>query len=143
MVLFEHVLIPVATHDDAQATCAALEPHLDTVERVTAIHVIEKAGGAPDKAPLEKRTQDGHEILAETESRLAAVVDVNSEIVYGTDVVAAIFEAATDHDAAAVAFRSRGGSRITQLLAGDMTRQLVTDPVVPVVSLPVPDDVDE
>jgi len=138
MVLFEHVLIPVATHDDARATCAALGPHLDTVTRVTAVHVVEKAGGAPDKAPLEKRNQDGHEILAETESLLAGTVDIESEIVYGTDVVEAIFEAATDHGAEAVAFRSRGGSRIKQLLAGDTTNKLVTEPVVPVVSLPVP-----
>ncbi len=40
MSLFEHLLIPVATENDARTTCAALKPHLDHVERVTAVHVI-------------------------------------------------------------------------------------------------------
>lgn len=136
MVLFKRVLIPVATKDDAHATCNALEPHLNTVETVIVIHVIEKAGGAMDKAPLEKRQSDGHEILTLVESTLEDSVDIDSEIVYGTDVVDAIFEAAIEHDAEAVAFRARGGSRITQLLSGNTTKKLVTEPVVPVLSLP-------
>lgn len=136
MVQFNHVLIPVATADDARATCAALEPHLDSVETVTAIHVIEKGGGALDKAPLEKRQRDGLDILSVVGSTLENETTVETDIVYGTDVVDAIFEAAVDANAEAVVFRARGGSRIVQLLSGNTTRKLVTDPVVPVVSLP-------
>lgn len=140
MVQFNHVLIPVATANDARATCTALEPYLDSVETVTAVHVIEKAGGAADKAPLEKRQQDGLEILSMVESILDSESTVETDVIYGTDVVETIFDAAVDADAEAVVFRARGGSRIVQLLAGDTTRKLVTDPVVPVVSLPIPAD---
>jgi len=136
MVRFKHILVAVATVEDASKTCTALRPYLETADRVTAVHVIEKGGGAPDKAPLEKRREDGHEILSSVSSALNSTVEVETEIVYGTDVVDTIFEAAVDADAEAVAFQARGGSRITRLLSGDTTSKLVTDPAVPVISLP-------
>ncbi|MFC6726081.1 universal stress protein, partial [Halobium palmae] len=70
MPIFDHVLLPVATEDDAEATCAALEPHLERVERVTAVHVIEKREGAVDKAPPEKRRSDAAAYLSVVEARL-------------------------------------------------------------------------
>lgn len=133
---FDHVAVPVATEADAEATSAALAPYLSTVERVTAVHVIEKGGGAPDKAPLEKRQSDAAEFLAVVESRLGADVAVDTDIVYGTDVADALFDAATDVGADAIAFRARGGSRLVRLLSGDTATRLVTDPRLPVVSLP-------
>ena len=136
MVLFEHLLVPIASPNDAESTSAALQPYLDSVEQITAVHVIEKGGGAVDKAPLGKRKEDGEAILADVESRLGESVSVDSTIAYGTDLVETIFDAALEADADAVAFQARGGSRIIQLLAGDTTSKLVTDPVVPVVSLP-------
>jgi len=136
MALFEHLLVPIASMKDAESTCAALDPYLDSVDQLTAIHIIEKGGGSIDKAPLGKREEDGKAILADVESRLGESVSVDSTIAYGTDLVETIFDAAVKADADAVAFRARGGSRITRLLAGDTTSKLVTDPVVPVVSLP-------
>ena len=136
MGVFHHLLIPIATEEDARATCAALEPYLDDIERVTAIHVIEKAGGAPDKAPLEKRREDASEILAVVDSLLSASVAVDTRTVFATDIVSALFAEADDVSADAVAFQARGGSRIMQLLSGDITSNLVTDPTIPVISLP-------
>ncbi|MFC4438012.1 MULTISPECIES: universal stress protein [Natrialbaceae] len=138
--LLTHLLVPVATEEDARATCAALEPYLEDVERVTAVHVIEKAAGAMDKAPLGKRQEDAAEFIAVVDSELGDRVSVDTRTVYGTDVADALFDAATDAKADAVAIRARGGSRIVQLLAGDTTSKLVTDPVVPVVSLPHRDE---
>ena len=138
MALFEHLLVPIASDNDAESTCAALDPYLDSVEQITAIHVIEKGGGSIDKAPLGKRQEDGEAILAAVESRLGESVSVDSTIAYGTDLVEAVFDAAVKAEADAVAFHARGGSRITRLLAGDTTSKLVTDPEVPVVSLPTP-----
>lgn len=54
--LFKRVLVPVANRKDARSTAAALEPYLDsTVDDILAVHVIEEAGGAPDKASVEQR----------------------------------------------------------------------------------------
>ncbi len=139
-MLFDHVVIPVASEEDAIATCASLDPYLDGIERVTAVHVIEKAGGAPDKAPLEKRREDAAEFLAVVDSRLGQSVAVDSRIVYGTDVVERLFEVADDVGASTLAFRARGGSRIVRLLTGDTATRLVTDPPIPVVSLPAQEE---
>lgn len=139
MVILDHVLLPVASEDDARASSAALEPYLDEVERVTAVHVVEKAGGAPDKAPLEKRQSDAAEFLAVAQSRLASDVAFDARIDYGTDVVETLFAAADDAGATALAFRARGGSRIVRLLSGDTATKLVTEPPIPVVSLPNPE----
>lgn len=136
MILFDHVVIPVASEDDAVATCASLDPYLDDIERVTAVHVIEKAGGAPDKAPLEKRREDAAEFLAVVDTRIGQSVAVDTRTVYGTDVVERLFEAADEASASALAFRARGGSRVVRLLTGDTASRLVTDPPIPVVSLP-------
>ena len=140
VTLLEHVLLPVASESDAEATAAALEPYLEEVQRVTAVHVIEKAGGAMDKAPLEKRREDAAEFLAVVESRLGDRVAVDTRTAFGTDVVETLFDEAADAGVTAVAFRPRGGSRIVRLLSGDTTSALVTDPAVPVVSLPDPGD---
>jgi nucleotide-binding universal stress UspA family protein len=136
MILFDHVVIPVASEDDAVATCSSLEPYLDDIERVTAVHVIEKAGGAPDKAPLEKRREDAAEFLAIVDTRIGHSVAVDTRTVYETDVVERLFETADEVGASALAFRARGGSRVVRLLAGDTASRLVTDPPIPVVSLP-------
>lgn len=140
MTILEDVLIPVASEDDAEVTCAALEPYLEEIERVTAVHVVEKAGGAADKAPLEKRRSDAAEFLAVVDSRLSDRVAVDTRTAFGTDVVEALFDEAADAGATAVAFRPRGGSRIVRLLTGDTAMRLVTEPEVPVLSLPTPPD---
>ncbi|MFW6018601.1 MAG: universal stress protein [Halapricum sp.] len=142
MVMLDHVLLPVATEEDARATCTALKPYLGDVERVTAVHVVEKAGGAPDKAPLEKRQSDAAEFLAVAESRLASEVAFDARIHYGTDLVETLFNAAEDAGATALAFRPRGGSRIVRFLSGDTATKLVTEPSIPVVALPNVDEED-
>lgn len=140
MTILQRVVVPVATEDDAKTTCNALLPYLDEVESVIAIHVIEKAGGGIDKAPLEKRREDAAETLAIAEQLLGDQVNVETRTAFGTDVVETLFDEAQDADATAVAFRPRGGSRLVQLLAGDTASKLVTDPRLPVVSLPSPED---
>lgn len=139
MAFFQHILIPVAEEEDARATCVTLQPYLEDIERVTAVHVIEKAGGAVDKAPLEKRREDATEFLAIVEETLSGSVAVDTRTVFATDIVPALFSEAGDAGAEAVAFRARGGSRIKRIIAGDLTTKLVTDPDIPVISLPNPE----
>jgi len=133
-------LVPVASPADARATAAALESYLDRDSTVVAIHVVEKAGGAPDKASVEQRELDAEAAFDAFEERLGDGAGVERDLRYGTDVVATIVGGGHDHDASAIVFTPRGGSRWVQLLTGDVTRRLVEESDLPVVVLP---DVEE
>ena len=136
MSLLDRAVVPVATVEDADSTCSALEPHLEDVSSVLAVHVIEKGGGSVDKAPLAKRQADAEEVLERVEDALGDAVAVETKTVYGTDVVEALFETAEDADATAIVFVPRSGGRIVRLLSGDTAMRLVTEGTVPVVALP-------
>jgi len=129
--LLKHVLVPVAHEEDALKTAKALAPY--TPERVTVLHVVEKAGGAPDKTPVEQ----SEEIAAESYANFRTLFpDADVHVKYARDIVGAIFEAAEEVDASAVAYRSRGGNRIVQFLSGDLSLKLVTECEIPVIALP-------
>ena len=140
MSILQRVVVPVATEEDAEVTCAALNPYLDEVEMVIGVHVIEKAGGGIDKAPLEKREEDAAAILELAESTLRDTVAVETRVAYGTSVAETLFDEAAEANATALAFCPRGGNRFVQILAGDTASKLVTSPRLPVVSLPEPED---
>lgn len=132
--LLARPLVAVANDEDAAETARAFAPYVDG--EVLAVSVVEKAGGAVDKAPMEgveAEAEAGFEILRE---RLG---NVETEIRYGTDVVEALLEAARDHDASAIVFTPRSGGRLVRLLTGDVALSLVTEADRPVVALPDPD----
>jgi nucleotide-binding universal stress UspA family protein len=131
--LLSRVCVPVADPDDARRTCLALREY--DPKSVVAIHVIEKAGGAIDKASVEQREERAEEIFAVVTDCLTDV-SVETDLRYGTDVTGAIFEAAADHDASAIVFSPRHGSRWVRLLTGDVALDLVTDTDRPVIVLP-------
>ncbi len=133
--LFERVLLPVAGDEDARATVRAVAPHADG--EIIAVHVVEKAGGAPDKASVEQREQEAE---AAFDVLRDALGDVETEIRYGTNVADTIFEAADDHDVSSIVVTPRGGNRFVRLLTGDVALTLVTESDHPVVVLPDPDE---
>ncbi|MHB9288503.1 universal stress protein [Halobacteriales archaeon Cl-PHB] len=135
--LLDRPLLPVASVEDAEATCRAAQPYLSG--SVHAVHVIEKAGGAPDKASVEQREETAKATFDALRDCLTGM-SVDTEIRYGTDVAEAIFEAADDLDASAIIVTPRGGSRWIQLLTGDVALSLVTETDRPVLVLP---DVEE
>jgi len=136
--LFGRVLLPVASPEDARATCRALGRYLgDTSTRdIVAIHVVEKAGGAPDKAGVEQRQEYAAEVFETLRDCLGTDRKLETEIHYGTDVAETVFQAAADHDATAIVITPRGGSRWIRLLTGDVALDIVTDSDRPVVVLP-------
>jgi nucleotide-binding universal stress UspA family protein len=133
--LLGHVLLPVANEEDALATAKVLEPYQPA--QVTALHVVEKGGGVPDKTPVEQS-----EGLAEEsyEAVRSVFPDAGEHTAYARDIAEAILESAEEVDASAIAFRSRGGNRIMQFLSGDLSLKLVTNADRPVIALPRVDD---
>lgn len=131
-------LIPLASEDDARATMAAALPLIEAAgASFIAVHVIEKAGGAPDKASVEQLEERAADIFAIVEELAAeAGVTVETDLRFHTDIVDGIFEAADEHDASAIVFTPREGSRWVELLTGDRTRNLVKQSDRPVLSLP-------
>ena len=135
MSLLEHVLLSVANEEDARATARQLEPY--DPERVTALHVVEKGGGVPDKTPVAQ----SEELAEESYAAVREVFpDADDHTAYSRDVVNAVIEAAEELDASAIAYRSRGGGRIMQFLSGDRSLKLVTRARRPVIALPRTDE---
>lgn len=129
--LLGHILLPVAHEEDAQATARALKPY--GPEHVTALHVVEKGEGVPDKTPVVQ----SEELAAESYTAVRRVFpDADDHTAYARDIVGAIFDAAEEVDASAIAYRSRGGNRIMQFLSGDLSLKLVTNSHLPVIALP-------
>jgi nucleotide-binding universal stress UspA family protein len=129
--LLERVLLPVASEEDAVTSARALAAQ--AYDEVVLVNVVEKAGGAMDKAGVEQRELAAEEMF---EAARAVLGDVDSEIYYGTDVVDTIFEAADDIDASAIVVTPRGGNRFIRLVTGDVALGLVTENDRPVVVLP-------
>ncbi|MXR19211.1 universal stress protein [Halobacterium bonnevillei] len=135
---FQRVVVPVANHDDAATTADAVVPYVENSgATVIAVHVIEKAGGAPDKASVEQREQTAEEIFDTVADGFEGVaVTLETELRYGTDVAATIIDAAHEWTASTIVFTPRGGSRWRKLLSGDVTHKLVESSDVPVLVLP-------
>ncbi|MFB6293477.1 MAG: universal stress protein [Halonotius sp.] len=129
--ILSHVLLPVASVDDATATAAALTAY--DPGKVTVLHVIEKGDGVPDKTPVEQSERVAADAV---EAVRAEFPEATLETAYSRDVVAAIFDVADAVEASAIAYRSRGGNRLVQFLSGDLSLKLVTQADRPVVALP-------
>ena len=142
--LLEHPLLPIANEDDAERTAAAALPYIAAAGgSVTLVYVLEKAGGAMDKAPVEQREELAEAAFAVfREAAEEAGVPVDSEVHYDTDVVDAVFDAADEADATAIVFRPRGGRSVLDLLTGDVRDRIVTESRRPVVVLPQTDESD-
>lgn len=110
---FRRVVVPVANREDAAASAVALAPYVEAADAtVFAVHVIEKAGGALDKASVEQRELQANEIFADFTQNFADVeADLETRILYGTNIAETIIEAAHDLDASAIVFTPRGGGR--------------------------------
>ncbi|WP_332843424.1 universal stress protein [Haloarcula laminariae] len=138
------MLVPVASPEDAKATVRAVRPYVESSGgTMTVVNVIEKAGGAPDKASVEQREDYAREMFGIVRRELGdSNLTLATEIRYGTDVAETIIETAHDIDATAVVFTPRGSSRWVRLLTGDVALSLVSDSDVPVITLPETKDDD-
>jgi len=136
--LLSHVIVPVASESDARATAQQLAAYNPT--HVTALHVVEKGDGSIDKTPVEQSEEIAERAFAAVREEFP---DADDHTAYARNVVKAIFEAADEVDASAIAYRARGGNRLVQFLSGDRSLKLVTQADRPVIALPNVDSSDE
>lgn len=129
--LLGHILLPVANEEDALATAMALEPYRP--ERVTALHVVEKGEGVPDKTPVEQSEEVAEQSYAAVRRVFS---DADEQTAYGRDVVTAILDVAEEVEASAIVYRPREGGRLAQFLSGDLSSQLLNEADRPVIALP-------
>ncbi|MDQ2051955.1 universal stress protein [Natronolimnohabitans sp. A-GB9] len=131
------VLVPAADPDDGERTARSLMPYLTPTSTIVVVNVIEKAGGSIDKAPMDQRREYAEEIFERTRGVLESTeTAVETDVLYGTDVVERVFDEAKDRDVDAVVFNPRKGNRLAELLTGDVARRMVKEASVPVVALP-------
>ena len=138
--LLSRPLVPVASEDDAVETCRTAFPRIAAAGgRPVVVHVIEKAGGAPDKASVEQREEyadgifeAGREVLDEAD----ADIETDDRVVFGTSIAGAVFDLCDEIDASSVALVPRKSNRPLDLLVGGRMDAFVQDNNVPVVVLP-------
>lgn len=139
--LLERLVVPVADESDTEHTCEGIAPHLpETSERLVIVHVIEKAGGYMDKAPLEARKEQADRVFDIGSEFFKDRSGFETELRYGTDVIKEILAVATEIDATAIAFTPREANRLTRLLSGDEEHRLITESDIPVVAFPESED---
>jgi nucleotide-binding universal stress UspA family protein len=137
--LLGEVVVPVADEEVAEETARIADDYLDDDGRVVLVHVVREED--------EYASEDEWETFAERafESARAELdgIEIETEILHGEAVAETVVEYAAEIGATAVAFRSRGGSRWRQIMAGDVARELVTSAELPIVVLPALEDGDD
>ena len=139
MKLTGTVVVPVASPDDATITAGAVAPYLGDVEALVFVYVVEKAGGAPDKASVEQREGYADEVFAagrEALDEAGASVETEGRVVYGTSIAGAVFELCDEIDASSVALVPRESNRLLDVLVGGRMDAFVQENNIPVVVLP-------
>lgn len=129
--LLRDVLLPVANEEDAIQTANALAPYQPT--HVTAMYIVEKGKGVPDKLPIAQSEAIAEDSFAAVQS---VFPDADTHTAYNRDIIDAIFDAAEEENASAIAFRARGDNRLLSFLSGDYSFKLVTQAERPVIALP-------
>lgn len=134
------ILVPLANEDDAIRTLVALGDHVAAADsHLRFLHVIEKAGGAPDKAPLPARQDQARRIFGVVREHFDGTgYEFDTELRYGTDVIDEIVAAAAEGNATAIAFVPRPGGRIAAIVSGNLTDRIVSNDRFPVIVLPDP-----
>ncbi len=138
--LFRSALVPIADREDAAETAQALARYVDGGDSLTVVHVIEKAGGAIDKASVEQREEYAENVFEAFEAAFDGDAAVETDVLYGTDVAETILDQAATLDATVIVYTSRGLSGWVEFLTGNVRDDLLDAADRPVVLLPTPAD---
>lgn len=138
--LFETVVLPVASAEDARTTCAGAAAHLRRAGgRAVVVHVIAGSDSGSGADSIEGHESGAEETFAAArEACDATEITVETRLEYGSDVVETVSAVADEVDASAVVFTPRAGNRWIKLLSGDVANALINRSERPVVVLPDP-----
>lgn len=138
--LFERVLLPVASEEDARRARETILPYLEGVGGVAIlVHAVKLTGGGIDPSPADAQAEEGDRLFEIAQREHEGVV-IETRAAYGTDVVESIIETAVETDATAIVFSPQEKGLLLRLLTGDTARSLMTQATVPVISLPHGED---
>lgn len=136
--ILDRIVVPVSGKKDAVNTAKSVANYFDGSELV-AVYVVEKTEGAPDKSPHDAAKEHGNEGLEAFEEEMKTHrIEVEKEILFGSNVANTVLEEAEKRNATVV-FVAREGGRFIRLLTGDNAISFVTENRIPVVSLPRPE----
>lgn len=140
-LLFDDVVLPVVSTNDAEATCQAVLPYLTSESRVAVVHVLR---GRPQRtdprggALAETRERSAQQLLERVSEWLESTgISTATRLEYAVDVVGAINGFADEEDADVIVFTPRDVARWKRLLSGDVGDKLIRRSNRPVVVLPV------
>lgn len=141
--IFESVMIPIANPDDARETARAVRAYLDDDSELVVAHVVEKGEGVPDKAPVRQREQFAEKSYETFVDELQGAVDeITPVTLYGRNVGKTVLDGAQRAGVSAIVFTPRGAGRLTKLVTGSVTEELIRRADMPVLVLPKqPDNV--
>jgi nucleotide-binding universal stress UspA family protein len=133
--LFERVLVPVASEEDARRATDVILPYLPGAGSVVVVHVIKQSEGGIDPSPVDAQEEEAEQLFdIVTEDDEAG--DVETRTAYGSDVVDSILETARETGATVIAVSPREKSLLMRLLTGDHARSLMMNRDVPVLAVP-------
>lgn len=136
--LLDHVLLAVASDDDARKTCrAVIETLGSSLGSVTVVTVIPRFRQWADTIPSDYRLEHAQAALDVACTLLeGAGIDACVTIEHDSDTSRAIHELAEHIDASVIVFTPRSANRLVDFLAGDTTWSLVKRASRPVLVVP-------
>jgi nucleotide-binding universal stress UspA family protein len=136
--LLQNVLVPIASLEDAEATCrAVLDNIAEAGGRITATHVIDTQSDWHDMDPREYRRKLACDALDLVTRRARAHgIRVDIRVIESQEITAAILALADEVDASAILFTPRSSGRLNSSFASGVAWTLVKTATRPVVVVP-------
>lgn len=137
--LLERVILPVATEDDTQATCNAIEPYLDGIDEIVLAHVVEQTPGYMDHASPEGLEEDARRFMQLALDQLGQEAVTDVVVCFGEDATEEVVALAREREATAILFHPRDKGLLDRLADSTHESELIRASPVPVIALPSPD----